>query len=909
MKIGFQGIENCYSHQVLKKYLLKQVDSRGYKSFEKVFEDLADDKIDFALLPIENSIGGCIFVNYNLFYKYGIQIHCEFQHSIEHSLYSTGKFSSIKKVISHPQALQQCKENLRLNNMIPIEFWDTAGSVDELRKLKDPSTGCIAPSGLGGKDVYEHKLKFNDLEKNITRFYLVSIKSKEKNYANILKDNLRLKNTKISGHIIAKDKVGILNEYLNFFSQRNINLTKIESVPYLGYDRDVFSYLFFIEGILPKSIYKIESEIEGFYSFGYFPILDFPNKKIPNTQTEKKLNIGIIGFGRFGQFIGNQMNKYKDGNKFNVIVTNRSDKSYEANKMNILFQSKEEFIKNEFDIIIFATSILSFEEVLHSYPKDFLLKSIVIDVLSVKEYPKKVLNEYVNGCNMINTHPMFGPDSAKYSWKDKKFVYHLENISEQFKDRSKIFLDFWKDMGCEMIEMTPEEHDMKAANSQFITHFIGRLLELCQCQNTDVDTDGYKSLLKIMDHTMNDSWDLFYALSKYNEKSIDTIEKIKYQLVNLENKLLFPDGKPVKESQTGIMYKKILKLKAEGKDVINSAIGVPSWYPKVESYSFSSNYSTSKGNIELIDNLVEYYNRNYKTNINSSNLLISCGAKPALYLVFKYLTKNGSKWLIPNPYWTSYPDMIESLGGNSIILNSSINNKFEFDLEELEDNLKTNRINGLILCNPNNPTGLCYSDDYIEKITILCKKYDKYLIVDEVYLPLTNNITSYSIASKLNYDKIIIISSFSKYWALPGWRVGWILSNEKLTNDLVKLQSCIFTCAPTSGMEIANKLLKDTLNNKDDIDLTVLDNSREILEELFINNKWKIVKNKNRSMYIFPVNENKNYDVESFIETLLENGLGVISGKAFGYENGIRITLPNNKEMLEKMILIIENCI
>lgn len=909
MKIGFQGIENCYSHQVLKKYLLSQVDSKGYQTFEKVFEDLADDNIDFALIPIENSIGGCIFVNYNLFYKYGIEIHCEFQHSIEHSLYSTDKFERIEKVISHPQALQQCKENLRLHNITPIEFWDTAGSVEELRKINDPTMGCIAPSGLGGNDVYEHKTKFNDLEKNITRFYLVSIKSKEKNHGNVLKENLKFKNTKISGHIIAKDKVGILSEYLNYFSKRNINLTKIESVPYLGYDRDVFSYLFFIEGILPENSDKIESDIEGFHSFGSFPILNYPIKQIPNIQNESKINIGIIGFGRFGQFIANQMAKYKDRSKFNIIATNRSDKSEDANKMNILFQNKEEFIKNEFDIIIFATSILSFEQVLYSYPKDFLLKSIIVDVLSVKEYPKKVLNNYINGCNMINTHPMFGPDSAKYSWKDKKFVYHLENISEQFEDRSKIFLNFWKDMGCEMIEMTPEEHDMKAANSQFITHFIGRLLELCQCQNTDVDTDGYKSLLKIMDHTMNDSWDLFYALSKYNKKSIDTIERIKYQLVNLENKLLFPNGKPVKESQTGIVYKKILNLKAGGKDVINSAIGVPSWYPKVESYSFSSCYSTAKGNIDLIYNLVKYYNNNYDVNINSNNLLIGCGAKPSLYLAFKYLTKNGSKWLIPNPYWTSYPDMIESLGGSSIILNSNVSNNFEFNLNDLEDNLKNSRINGLILCNPNNPTGLCYSDDYIEKIVILCKKYDKYLIVDEVYLPLTDNITSYKIASKLDFNKIIIISSFSKYWALPGWRVGWILSNEKITNDLVKLQSCIFTCAPTSGMELANKLLANTLELNDNIDLSVLDNSRIILEELFINYKWEIVKNKNRSMYIFPVNKNQDYNVESFIEALLENGLGVISGKAFGYDNGIRITLPNDKKILERMIKIIEKCI
>ena len=189
---------------------------------------------------------------------------------------------------------------------------------------------------------------------------------------------------------------------------------------------------------------------------------------------------------------------------------------------------------------------------------------------------------------------------------------------------------------------------------------------------------------------------------------------------------------------------------------------------------------------------------------------------------------------------------------------------------------------------------------------MLCKKYDKYLIVDEVYLPLTWSNTSYLQAKALDYDKIVIVSSFSKYWAVPGWRVGWILSSEKIISDLIKLQSCIYTCAPTAGMELCTKLLRKT-NNGEIIDLNILDKSKVELENLFISKGWELVRNKDRSMYIFPVN--KHVDIDNLIEILITEGLGVISGKAFGYKSAIRITLPNNNEILERMISIIKKCL
>ena len=112
-----------------------------------------------------------------------------------------------------------------------------------------------------------------------------------------------------------------------------------------------------------------------------------------------------------------------------------------------------------------------------------------MDVLSVKEYPSKILKKYIpNDADLLLTHPMFGPDSAKYSWKNKIFVYYPERIRNQ--ERFDIFFIFWFKK-CNPLILPPTIHDKYSANSQFITHLTGRILENINLTKTPIDTDGF----------------------------------------------------------------------------------------------------------------------------------------------------------------------------------------------------------------------------------------------------------------------------------------------------------------------------------------------------------------------------------------------------------------------------------
>jgi prephenate dehydrogenase len=115
---------------------------------------------------------------------------------------------------------------------------------------------------------------------------------------------------------------------------------------------------------------------------------------------------------------------------------------------------------------------------------------------------------------------------------------HIEGM-----DRVERFLSIWEEEGCNMIPMSCKEHDEFTANSQFVTHLMGRILGAQGLQATPVDTKGFQSVLKLIETTHSDSFDLFFGLYKYNRNSMDTIVKLKESMDQIIAKLLQMEGK------------------------------------------------------------------------------------------------------------------------------------------------------------------------------------------------------------------------------------------------------------------------------------------------------------------------------------------------------------------------------
>ncbi|EEC50356.1 prephenate dehydrogenase [Phaeodactylum tricornutum CCAP 1055/1] len=252
----------------------------------------------------------------------------------------------------------------------------------------------------------------------------------------------------------------------------------------------------------------------------------------------RPLTIGVVGFGRFGQFIARTFAKYG-----RVVVTSRSDYTEIASGMGVTYvplSDPEAFLDEGLDVIVLAVSILFFTET----------------------------------CDILCTHPMFGPDSGKNGWMGLNFVYEKTRIDKvvlepgtyklekggadglndmsndaftdgqgrvhsvhedseahiEGVDRMERFLSIWEEEGCRMVRMNCQEHDAYAANSQFITHLMGRILGSQGLAKTPIDTSGFESVLKLVGSTTADSFELFYGLYKYNGNSVATINQLRAAL-------------------------------------------------------------------------------------------------------------------------------------------------------------------------------------------------------------------------------------------------------------------------------------------------------------------------------------------------------------------------------------------
>lgn len=266
---------------------------------------------------------------------------------------------------------------------------------------------------------------------------------------------------------------------------------------------------------------------------------DYETQLADLFDKSQKLKIAIVGFGNFGQFLAKAF--IRRGH--NVLAHSRSNYSSVAQFLGVSFYlDPNDLCEQHPDVILLATSIISTESVLRSLPLQRLRRStLFVDVLSVKEFPKSIFLQMLpSHFDILCTHPMFGPESGKESWKNLPFVFDKVRIGAEVSRESRVdnFLSIFEKEGCRMVEMTCSEHDKHAAGSQFITHTMGRILEKLQLQTTPINTKGYETLLNLVENTASDSFDLYYGLFMYNENAMEELTRLDLAFENLKKELL-----------------------------------------------------------------------------------------------------------------------------------------------------------------------------------------------------------------------------------------------------------------------------------------------------------------------------------------------------------------------------------
>jgi len=241
-RAGFQGALGAFSQEAVGQLLGDKVEVVPYVKFEEVFRALSRGKIDHAVIPIENTLAGSVHENYDHLLHFDVRIIGETNVRIVHNLIAPAgvRFKDIRKVYSHPVALNQCLRFFTRNpRMESTPFYDTAGSVEMVMEEKAPDAAAIgsavAASIYGGTIL---RRSIEDDRRNFTRFFLLNTSKR------IHRPRREARNWKTSLVFTTRNTPGALFRALSTFALRDLNLMKIESRPWHGRP---FEYLFYLD--------------------------------------------------------------------------------------------------------------------------------------------------------------------------------------------------------------------------------------------------------------------------------------------------------------------------------------------------------------------------------------------------------------------------------------------------------------------------------------------------------------------------------------------------------------------------------------------------------------------------------------------------------------------------------------
>jgi aspartate aminotransferase len=267
----------------------------------------------------------------------------------------------------------------------------------------------------------------------------------------------------------------------------------------------------------------------------------------------------------------------------------------------------------------------------------------------------------------------------------------------------------------------------------------------------------------------------------------------------------------MKGSSTLIAAAAAADMRANGVDVIDLSVGEPDFdTPEfIKRYAWEglekglTKYTATAGMADFRNAVVEFYAKQFGADINLNEVAASCGGKQALFNAACTLLDPNDDVLIPKPYWVTFPEIVTFCRANSVFIETE-----ETDFILTADQVAaaiTEKTKLLIINSPSNPSGRVIPPDEMRRIVEVCAGRGVYVITDECYLffayPPAEPFSLASLPAELR-DHICIAGSFSKTYAMTGWRVGYTIANAEWTKAIVKLQSHSAT-HPTSFVQYA----------------------------------------------------------------------------------------------------------
>ena len=221
IRVSFQGERGAYSEAAAISFFDEKIESVPLLTFADVIEQTENEKTDYSILPVENSLEGSVGESYDLLYSTTLNSVGEIYHRIRHCLIGFDSISEIDTVYSHPQALGQCRKFIQEHNLKTVPTYDTAGSVKIIKEINKKNIACIASKEAS--EIFQVPVIKEGIEDNLNNYTRFLVLSKQKTH--------ETKKDKTSIIFSIKHEPGALHNIIKIINDYSINLTKIESRP------------------------------------------------------------------------------------------------------------------------------------------------------------------------------------------------------------------------------------------------------------------------------------------------------------------------------------------------------------------------------------------------------------------------------------------------------------------------------------------------------------------------------------------------------------------------------------------------------------------------------------------------------------------------------------------------------
>ena len=354
----------------------------------------------------------------------------------------------------------------------------------------------------------------------------------------------------------------------------------------------------------------------------------------------------------------------------------------------------------------------------------------------------------------------------------------------------------------------------------------------------------------------------------------------------------------VVEKQTHLaIFSKAKHLEALGKKIIHMEVGEPDYSPPArvgtalaESFPMKLyHYTDTAGIAKLRDAIAAKEGGG----ISRDRVIVTPGGRFAVFAAITSLLRVGQELIVIEPAWPAYKECADFVGARTKILRTTLEDKWAPDTKRLEA-LINSTTKMIVLNYPNNPTGKVLDKQTIEKIVSIAKDHGLYLLSDEVYADYVFG--EFSSVRKHDYAKTIIVGSFSKRYAMTGFRVGYAIASKEVISKMTRVQAVAITSV-AEPMQFAALV---ALNVDPSENIKLMKRRVGLVYRKLKKMSLRCVE-PDGAMYAYPELPKREEDM-ALVEKLLEKGVAIAPGSGFGdsYKRFVRISACQPEKMLEK---------